>query len=166
MKYIHPIASHSSVPFTPKCWIKSIKGRFEFTSKSIYNFDNIDQFDWNKLCGISWNPFQPNQNALMLGWRYRPDIKKFEVCPYINYNGRNIPYELPEQILTFEIRDLGEFFIDKEEISFRNCEQKGKVSIKVPPGVSGHWLTSFRVQPWFGGNNVAPNQVELNLSFL
>lgn len=163
--YTIPKDSHNSIPFTPSVWNKKISGYFAFLESSKYNLGNSDQYDWNKLCGISWNPLNPNQNATMVAWRYIPWLKKFQVCPYINKSGTIIAYE--DNIVEFDTEEVGKFVIDKWGINVVNASstKQNWVRIPIPSGVVGSWLTAFRIQPWFGGNQVSPNEIKLILSF-
>ncbi len=45
-------------------------------------FPTSNQADWNKLCGIKKNFFQPRKNSTMIGWRYNPIDECVEFVPY------------------------------------------------------------------------------------
>ena len=41
-----------------------------------------DQWDFNKLTGITFSPFNPFNNTAMVGWRHNPQTLLFELIPY------------------------------------------------------------------------------------
>jgi hypothetical protein len=53
----------------------------------------------NKLTGISFNFLRPDQNALMVAWRYNVADNDFEIAPYYNVDlARILPNESTEVI--------------------------------------------------------------------
>jgi hypothetical protein len=69
--------------------------RFEvkFTKDSRYVLGGNDQYDWNKLYGMSHGIFPLVQSYMMhynssrFGWRYMPDINNYQLMPYFYING-------------------------------------------------------------------------------
>lgn len=154
---------HFSSPRCPKFLVRSINGSVKFT-KCVYELDQGDQYDWNKLTGISFNPLNPSQNAIMVGWRWNPIFKKVQVCAYFNVNGTIVSPELGmSPILNVNPTDLVYFEINYDKVTIW-CGNE-KIEVDVPKGMSKRYLTSFRIQPYFGGNRTASEDIELDLKF-
>ncbi|NJN33723.1 MAG: hypothetical protein HC817_05165 [Saprospiraceae bacterium] len=47
-----------------------------------------DQWDFNKLCGISFHFLNPHINTAMVGWRHHPTKNCFELVPYWHLSRR------------------------------------------------------------------------------
>ncbi len=155
--------SHFSTPRCPKFFLRSINGSVKFTN-CVYQLDKGDQYDWNKLTGISFNPLNPAQNAIMVGWRWNPTINKVQVCAYFNVNGTIVSPEIVlGPILNANPTDLVNFEINYNKVTIWVGNEK--IEVDVPKALKKSYLTSFRIQPYFGGNRPAPNDLELNLNF-
>ena len=153
---------HASTPFGFKPLIRSVQGNAYF-DKAFASYELIpanEQGDWNKLTGITFNPLVRNSNAIMIGWRYFEG--KFQFCPYFNYDGGKIIFPKPEEIITFK-GDSGNlyFSVDYNKIRIKSDQQE--VITMVPSQVKPNYLTSSRVQPWFGGNMAAPKDIKIML---
>jgi hypothetical protein len=154
MKYTIEKNRHFSLPRTPKFLVRKVEGTFSFTN-SVYNLVGDDQYDWNKLTGISFNPLQPDQNAIMIGWRWNKTTEKFEVGPYYNIDGSNVA---PDHIFTS--------FSENQKIKFKITYDTviiGSIQYKVPDNLNTRYWSSFRIQPFFGGNKPAPETLILEL---
>jgi len=68
--------------FTTK---KSIKFQFMIDSSSHYTLNNEDDYDWNKLFGLS-NSWNAHESSARLCWR-RLNEEEFQVCLYTYDNG-------------------------------------------------------------------------------
>ncbi|MBK6950408.1 MAG: hypothetical protein IPH16_22135 [Haliscomenobacter sp.] len=77
------------------CWPRVLKARNRvnavfwkvvFDKNSNYNLGNNDQEDWNKVLGLYFNFFNPRDNTVMVGWRYRPDRDLIELNAYYHLN--------------------------------------------------------------------------------
>lgn len=144
---------HISYPFTPKFLIREVSGCYMFSHESRYILDdNNDQYDWNKLAGISFTPVTPNKNAIMVGWRYNPKYDAFEVSPYFNVNFGKIMAET-NQIVRVNPGEL--FYIT---INYRSVKINGLIT-DVPLNLKPNYWTSMKVMPWFGGNRTAPKDL-------
>jgi hypothetical protein len=165
MIYIIKKGDHFSSPRTPKALVRQVNGQVKFTAAN-YNLDGGDQFDWNKLTGISFNPLNPSRDAVMIGWRWNNLTNKIQLGAYFNVKGQNIYPELNmSPIMEVSQTELVTFKIDYNQVVITSTIQNKSITIPVPQGMFKSWLTSFRIQPYFGGNRSAPNYIEINLSF-
>jgi hypothetical protein len=153
---------HNSTPATVKIYNKDceISGKFYFNYNSIYNLNSVDQFDWNKLVGYKLDLNNVPSHAAMIGWRYNTDYHTFQICPYFNNNGIVFPNE--SEIIDINVFEPVNFYIQHKgengTIKLWNKDFKIEKTVKLKKA----GLFS-RVHPWFGGNQEAPNKVELYL---
>ena len=160
MKITHIKGTHFSLPFSIKCSSKqTIEWAVDFTDAT-YDVGMPDQYDWNKLCGIKWNYFQPRKDALMVGWRYINN--RYELCLYVH---RNSSFNPPNEPL-FVTNKLA-----KITLSLNKLQKTATLSI------IGNDLDSQKsqtinwdlfdkywfIEPWFGGNRVPNKTVAFNL---
>jgi len=167
MKYTHKKRDHSSSPFTPKPWIKKVQGSFSFTTTAKYQtIDPINQADWNKLCGISFNPLKPNQDAIMIAWRYNTVTGYIEIAPYFNAGGAiiNPDTNYKKEIINIIPFETIEFWIDFWGINYKEIDSNVWHQVPVPRTVRTNKWTSFFIQPWFGGDEPAPQDIDINLN--
>lgn len=154
--------SNPRKPFSP-FFKRELEGEFRFLDESRYNLKNTNQLDWNKLTGISfvdWS-FKLNKNATLLAWRYDPAANIFEAAPYFNANYEKI-FPNIHQIIRFSPEDMGIYRIKHNWIYIQNTNTKQEVMMTHPIKTS-HF--TWRIQPHFGGDDVAPNEIKLQLGW-
>lgn len=143
-----------TVPF-----VKKVNGTATFTPKSVYNLNNEDQFDWNKLSGISFS-IPGDVNSTMVAWRYNVASGDFEVAPFFNVDKARI-LPTPAEIVTVPIGETFDFTVDYDGISITYGDQT--VSKATPSGLTPNVWTSYRTSVWFGGTSLPPNLIKLKL---
>lgn len=130
-----------------------ISGEFLFTESCRYNHNNVNQLDWNKLIGFNFGTDHHSKNSGRIGWRYRPEYDLVELGYYIRKNG-----EIKYGSLYF-VRINEWFNAGVKKVS------KGRVSLYAGDGnyytdMSKKWLQfNYILQPYFGGDEVAPQDV-------
>ena len=154
MKIKHLAGQHICQPVifpfgTTKC-------EFYFTEKSKYFINSEDQYDWNKLMGVTANLADPSKNASMIGWRYHPRLGCFQVTPYFNVNKKQI-YE--QDIINLKVNQKCFGEANKDRVFISSDEKT--IDQKVPSGLKS-WIW-FRIQPWFGGNTTPKTDVEYEM---
>jgi hypothetical protein len=158
---------HFSLPRRPSFFVSNVFAWGRFTEDTTYVLEGADQHDWNKLTGISFNPFKPNQNAIMVAWRYDVERNIFQIAPYFNANGNKIlPKE--EEIVDVKIAQNFAVFVSNHYVVMYLEERYRKFScnvFKVPKELETTKGISFRVQPYFGGNKKSPTVIKLELLF-
>lgn len=137
----------------------------QFTDAT-YLHGNQDQGDWNKLGGLSWHLFNNHINSIMLGWRWNPEISKFEINVYSHIDGDTV-YTKPLFSVSAKDYLTGTAYIDYKAKSvswflFVNGVQMGEpVIIKFPKKLK-RWTREINL--WFGGNRKAPRTIKLKKS--
>jgi hypothetical protein len=150
----------------PQSWaffVKQVAGSGTFTTDSVYDLKNVDQYDWNKFTGIAFSPLQHDRNSVMVGWRYNLTTQQFEIAPFYNVNKERIlPNEQTEVISV----PPGETFTYKVDYTGVTISYGDKTVFKpYPPGLTPNIWTATRVSGWFGGNEVAPRTLTYYLKF-
>lgn len=164
MKYLIRNGDHKSTPFTPKPWVKRVSGVFYLGEENKYILPDQDQGDWNKMVGISFNPLKPDYNAIMIGWRYNRDLDLFQVAPYFNVNGTIVNPDKTGSVRNVATYEKIAFYLDYNVVRLELDFGQNWINFKVPPMSKNYW-TSFRIQPWFGGNRPSPKDMHINLIF-
>lgn len=165
--YTFDKGSHFSEPRKPSV-VKMSTVIFDgaFTEQSKYwIFDNsqadgysVDQMDWNKLCGVYVNPINTLDNTVMIAWRYNPKVQSMQIIPYWHRNRYGIKREMDEQF----IQNIPFDKPFKIILTFRNntCDlviQADTVVHELKKFPNGLLSRGFTIQPYFGGNQFAPN---------
>ncbi len=150
-----------SFPRRPAFFVKNVTGSAMFTEKSIYDLQSVDQYDWNKLTGISFNFLRPDKNALMVAWRYNVVDNDFEIAPYYNVDLARILPDRATEVIKVPIGESFDFTVDYSGITLTYGNQT--VFKPIPADLPTNQLTAFRIQPWFGGTSLPPNTLSLYL---
>lgn len=167
-------------PGNPIDGISNVAGRdyrFRLNSSAMYQITHgaqpNDQFDWNKLPGISdCGAIDLSVNGLMFGWRWRLDTTPnvLEITAYANNN--SVHLTPPTPLFTLDAADLASdtplryrVWIDGNQYQFAVSGQvRGRpinataTLTRACPTTSAtgfKWAADF----YFGGTSTAPSQV-------
>lgn len=118
-----------------------------------------DQWDFNKLTGITFTPYYPQGNTAMVGWRYNPKTTVFELVPYWHLGYKRIFNE--KSFITVKVDEL--FTI--EMIS--NFKEKQVTTVIKTPNEQLKDTKVFHripkraslIHPYFGGTSLAPKEM-------
>ncbi|MFW6219320.1 MAG: hypothetical protein ACOC33_00500 [bacterium] len=146
---------------------KSIKFSVEFLKNSLYKFPQhySDRLDVNKVFGFSTSFYHHYQSA-RLGWRCL-DGENIQLFPYCYVNWKLQLEYLKEPLLEVkpndniicEISDTGESYSFKIQNITRNITKIIKIEKK-----KDWFMFHYFLYPYFGGNLVAPNTMEIKIS--
>ena len=125
-----------------------------------YDFGNHpDRYDINKLWGYSqWNHMA---NSFRVGWRWNRESSMVELLPFVTSRGYDNRFSAPvicevplEQAIETEI------LVGRGSCQFRCDGKSADVALdrKLSPIRFGYFL-----RPYFGGNRVAPHDIEIHL---
>jgi hypothetical protein len=118
-----------------------------------------DQWDYNKLTGITFTPYYPQGNTAMVGWRYNPKTTVFELVPYWHLDYKRIFNEKPFVSVTidelFTVEMITNF--NKKQVTTVIKTLKGQLSDtkafhRIPKRAS-------LIHPYFGGTSLAPKEM-------
>lgn len=126
-----------------------------FDSSCAYNLGDDDQYDWNKLVGVTEH-FNPRIHSIRFGWRYNLTNNLIEIASYKETNYK------------FEFNILASVRLDKA-VKLSMQLYSDLVALSVDDNV---YITQFtlntkllmRANPYFGGNKVAPHKMSLSIN--
>lgn len=146
--------THFAIPNNFGFFVKQVSGTGTFTSDSVYDLKDEDQYDWNKFTGIAFTPLEPDRDSVMVGWRYNLTTQQFEIAPFYNVNkARILPNEQTE-VISVPADQSFQYLVDYTGVTL---SYGGTTIFKpFPPGLTPNVWTAARVSGWFGGNEVAP----------
>lgn len=160
MKIIIFKGTHFSLPRQTTLFVRQVSGDATFTDNSIYDLHNVDQYDWNKLTGITFTPLRPDTDAIMVAWRYNLTTQMFEIGPYYNSDlARIMPTE--SEIISVPLGEKFDFALDYHGITLTYGDQT--VYKPLPEGLVPRFWSSERISSWFGGTSVAPKTISYYL---
>lgn len=155
---------HYSTPFRIKIHLlkKNIKLKVCFDESAKYNLKSNDQYDINKLFGISYG-FH-HRNSARFGWRWDLDKEKIEILAYVYRNGKRVKeWESDIHIAYIDCFVFYEMEIQKNEKEYifslkkEFSEKSYKKSIKH----KSKCFFGYELSPYFGGNRKAPHDIFL-----
>ena len=153
--------THFAIPNSFGYFITETVGTGTFTSNTVYDLTDVDQYDWNKFTGIAFTPLEPDRNSAMVGWRYNLNTQEFEIAPFYNVDKKRI---LPNEATEVISVPAGETFTFDVNYTGITLGYDGKTVTKpYPVGLTPNVWTAARVSGWFGGNEVAPRTVSYYL---
>jgi hypothetical protein len=131
-----------------------------FDKSCKYKIDLADQFDINKLCGIGFLPFH-HGNSARFGWLnpqdplYKDKIVLYAYC-YVNGERK---YE-KISVIDCGVDTLVELYLEKDKYVFI----VGDKTVEIPKIIDKTF--GYKLNPYFGGNQVAPHTMKIKLKRL
>jgi hypothetical protein len=136
----------------------------KFDESCRYDLGNEDQFDTNKLVGIGFLPHH-HKNSARFGWRYWTERKEIELSAYCYVNGRRVI----QHICFCEIGKEYMLMLNATSICYHlhAYERNSTTALgMVTIGHSHDRKLAYRLGCYFGGNQVAPHDVIIELKKL
>lgn len=130
-----------------------------FSKGSDYSITTRDQDDINKLYGLGWGWRGPSYNSYRIGWRWNARNKTVDLFLFVQEQRSRWfdligQVEIGEQSTIRMIVESGKLFVyfykDNNYLKVSQYKFRGKIG----------WL-KYRCFPYFGGNQKAPNDVEI-----
>jgi hypothetical protein len=137
----------------------SITKHFKFTDSAIYQFNDADQYDINKLFGFSVG--MHHNNSFRFGWRPNKDLNKIEIVGYEYHDKVRIP-SIP--ICEVELNKWYEYkmiYLCGFKTIHYHVSDGSKTIIaggnKIELKHKINW--GYRLGLYFGGNKKAPHNI-------
>jgi hypothetical protein len=161
--YTIPQAKHSSgIHFRPHLQQKFLQYDIKFDRTSIYQFHNEDQYDINKLFGLSFGLH--HTNSVRFGWRSLGNYSsKIEILAYCYVNGERVIEE--HDNLYIAMIDLNKFYrfrinVGENDYTLTIFDHLHNIgSITIPHRDLPFW--GYHLYPYFGGNRKAPQDINI-----
>lgn len=162
-----PKGWHASIPplgFIPRFGLKNKIHKVGIHFKEVYyNHDSLDQDDWNKAWGFTFNMFGRNKkDTVMLAWKLNLKTDRVRLALY--YHNRTADGHGDERIIEFDTTinrgdkiELWTILADDEvrmKLSYQDRLEK-LVGYFKPP--SSNW--GWNIFNWFGGNMAATHPI-------
>lgn len=165
MTFRIPSGRHRSRPFRFGLWWRrtSFSWLVKFDESCRYDLGNDDQFDTNKLVGIGYL-WHHHKDSARFGWRYWTERKEIELSAYCYVNGRRV-------IQHVGFCQIGKQYkihltVSKQTYFFGidDCDSKAIWHTEVPK--YHQKKLKYGLWPYFGGNQVAPHTMKIELKRL
>lgn len=133
--------------------------QFMFTDSSMYNFNDNDQLDINKLFGFSIG--HHHDNSFRFGWRPNRDLTKMEIVTYEYCDGIRIP---EKKILEVELNKWYSYELKYcsviKYMQYNIIDSNGiKVTSMHPIELKDEEKRGYTLGLYFGGNRKAPHNI-------
>jgi|TARA_R110000868_G_scaffold255072_1_gene511621 hypothetical protein len=161
--YKIPQAKHSSgFHFGPHIQKTFLQHSVMFDKTAMYYHGDIDQYDINKLFGISYGLH--HTNSVRFGWRSVGHYSsKIEILAYCYVDGKRVIEDSDN--LFIAIVDIGKFYTYRINVCdndftltiFHNDQVVGRKEIQ-HRGIPS-W--GYKLYPYFGGNRKAPHDINI-----
>ena len=125
-----------------------------------------DQWDYNKLTGITFSPLNPLNNTAMVGWRHNPQSSLVELVPYWHVNKERFFKEKPFLTVQPNENFIVEFIADKIKKEVTILIKTKNNTLKETKIYENIRNNASLIHPYFGGTSRAPNPMELYLKRL
>ena len=127
-----------------------------------YIIEGEDQWDWNKLFGLSYTWTSNKHNTVYTAFRYNPLTGNFEVAGYLNDRGGKawttaVPVPIGGSAIIH-----ARFLPDRIEYEFRVGTRTFIHSLPVSFSRKG---IGRKVGMWFGGTQPSPKRMHLDVGF-
>ncbi|MFY9337884.1 MAG: hypothetical protein WAO90_18035, partial [Mycobacterium sp.] len=143
-------------------FVQKVQGTGTFTSDSVYDLKDEDQFDWSKFTGIAFTPLEPDRDSVMVGWRYNLTTQEFEIAPFYNVDKVRI-LPVRADIISVPVDQTFDYLVDYTGVTLSYGDKT--VFKPFPEGLTPNLWTAVRVSGWFGGNEVAPRTLSYYITF-
>jgi len=158
-----PQGKHSSgFHFRPHIGRKSLQYDIMFDSGAKYYHGDIDQYDINKLFGLSFG--HHHTNSVRFGWRSLGNLTtSVEILSYCYLNGNRVNED--GQNLFISMVDIGRYYTYRIDIS----DKFYTLTILDDKKVIGQKIVyhkpipcwGYQLYPYFGGNKKAPHDIKI-----
>lgn len=137
--------------------------RASLTESCLYQFNNVDDLDINKLFGFSTSWFHQFQSA-RIGWRCKDGVE-FEILTY-SYNKGERSIGETDLLGIVQPNEEFECVIEDTEIDyiyrFKKTHELHWNTARDPKS-KDWWFFHYLLWPYFGGDKVAPHEIHINL---
>lgn len=163
---INQNSHRSGYYFKPLIFNNELSFNVSFDDNCKYDLGNVDQFDINKLIGISYG-FHHN-NSIRIGWRYNTKIDKIELLPYIYVNGKRLTEDTCPVILSISTNQRVYGMISHDFGSYRillYTRDSGHIEYRFSTGDTKLPSVGYVLFPYFGGNVKAPHKMTIDMEY-
>ena len=140
----------SGLYFAPYLQERYFHWQVSFDPSCIYSFNDVDDYDINKLCGVSFG--YHHNNSVRYGWRAVGN--KIELSAYIYENKERI-MESIGLVDTNKFYNIKLFILDDKYVF--KIYDNGTLLYTKEVATSKKLRLGYHLFPYFGGNRTAPH---------
>ena len=139
---------------------ESLEFNAYFNESAQYDLKDEDQYDVNKLYGVSDCGTLHTKNSARMGWRWNTETRKLEILAFTHVNG-SFDFKLIgnanlNQIYVYKI----ELSPDRGSYIFTFNHQQ----VYMPRGCQDTVMAGYKLHPYFGGNKTAPHDILIKIA--
>ncbi len=132
-----------------------MSGMFKFTESCLYEFDDDDQYDFNKLFGFSIG--YHHRTSFRFAWRPNETIDKIEVASYSYINGERTPSTVLTEI---ELNKWYNYTIYYDPIELNVYYTINDITVvEDVSDLNKTYGLGYTLGFYFGGNKRAPHKI-------
>jgi hypothetical protein len=149
--------------FKPFCKDK-LEAKIKFDKSCLYNLNNQDQLDINKLFGFSKG--HHHWNSYRFGWRCVGN--KIELLAYLYINGKRInEWEQDIHLTYLEVDKLYKLSLKSShnKCYFKVLDEFNQLIVIREYPVLSRFKVGYRLNPYFGGTSTAPHNMEIDITY-
>ena len=129
-----------------------------FTDSTIYQFDDADQYDVNKLFGFSFG--MHHNNSVRFGWRPNGDLSKIEIVGYEYHDKLRIPtIPICEVQLNKWYKYQLKYNAKTSYIEYTVISDDENFGMQHPIKLKKLFTFGYKLDLYFGGNKTAPHKM-------
>ena len=156
--FVIPKGKHHSVSQPTIISSKEIKASVMFDNTAIYKIDNEDSLDINKLIGIG-SYLGHHNNSVRVGWRWSNKKKLIELFAYTYTDGVRDFFRITD----VPINSVFDIHIDlRFDQGFIGVNG---VKVRVAVTNRNAYNVSYMLYPYFGGDETAPQNINIYIKF-
>jgi hypothetical protein len=130
----------------------------EFNKSAEYRTQyEVNQYDINKLFGLSMKMEYHKTNSARFGWRWVTDRRVIELLAYLYVDGKKT-YEVLRE-LTFNQFIILSITVEETEYIFWD----GMKQWRFPKPKSNPHCLKYQLFPYFGGDETAPHRITIGM---
>lgn len=161
-----PSGKHRARPLRFGVWWRrtSFSWVVKFDESCRYNLGNEDQMDVNKLVGVGYL-WHHHKNSARFGWRYDIETNRIILSAYCYVYGRRVI----QHICFCEIEKEYMLMLNPTSLSYHLHAYERYSSTCLGIATIGHShgkKLQYRLGPYFGGNQVSPHTIKIELKRL
>jgi hypothetical protein len=140
-----------------------------FQSSCEYDLGDNDQYDWNKLVGMSGSSVSWSYRSARWGWRWDLANEKVEIAPYVHDESGSAILPPPEQRIQLDLNTTITLKVkvdvanQKYVFTYDNGGSPIIHEVSVSHSLSGYYGANSVVDLFFfGGNETAPHEMKID----
>lgn len=164
-KFIIEKGDHYCTPKVNKIFIGrqfNVKWKFKIDGNLKYDLNNHNQYDWNKLFGMTFFNVIPNDdNSIRIGYRYITRTDTHELTIYYHVNGVFNTDKIIQLNGTSSYELIANIKYSNKRSTVILTDLENKALLVENRNWNANYMFAYENNFYFGGNDPAPNTMTL-----